>query len=71
MVTGLARYSERFVESLRDELEDAIELLRQKDKEVEVLTLERDNALLRIEELERWLETLPVPDTRGGVNPNA
>jgi predicted RNase H-like nuclease (RuvC/YqgF family) len=30
--------------------------LRERDREIEVLTTERDNALLRVEELERRLE---------------
>jgi hypothetical protein len=59
----------------------AVLKLKAKDQEIEVLTQERDNALLRIEELEGqieywrnyrpWSEPGVADYYRGGVNPNA
>ena len=64
------------VPGLSPHMQDALDLILEltdkcleRDREIEVLTRERDNALLRIEELERthtdkW-------DRYGGVHPNA
>lgn len=47
-------------------------VLQAKDREIDVLTQERDNALLRIEELDRDIaRPYDFWVTRGGVNPNA
>lgn len=77
----VTRYDQPWV--LRVELDDAIAVTHVKNRELEVLTQERDNALLRIEELENenadqkqvinqqraLIESLAA--NRGGVNPNA
>jgi hypothetical protein len=42
-----------------------------RDREIKVLTQERDNALLRIEELESAFGITSQFTARGGVHPNA
>lgn len=49
----------------------ADDIVAMADRELEVLTQERDNALLRIEELEQEREGWSWSAVRGGVNPNA
>ena len=76
----MTTYDSIFVQSLRTEINQLIEKVQgqyqnmvEMRHEIEILITERDNALLRVEELERELNRVAEygRQFQGGVNPNA
>lgn len=79
----LRAYDQETIRSMQRTVDALESIIKDRDRELEIVTQERDNALLRIEELERTLEDVdpndriyrhhngPESSYRGGVHPNA